>query len=249
MTYDPLTPIDHVFTAVQELTDMAAMAGVPFSIPQTINMAYRVINNTRKFGNYINKWNRKPPMEKSWMAFKTFFRQAHEELKETTDLTAQETPFQANAIQEIIQGLKNELLNNNEPLYANYATDTSSKNDEIASLHDEIASLKSAITNMQASYKSPPAPHPIYVPTETAHYIKMPKTPPPQKDVVVEDTSTLTENTRRPRTFKYCWTHGVCGHESKACERKAQNHVDDATINNRKGGSAKGIKRYNRDKK
>ena len=92
MTYDPITPIDTLFTAVQELTDMAAMAGIPYSIPQTINMAYRVINNTRRFASAITKWNRKPPMETNWVNFKKKFRQAHEELRETTDLTVQEIP-------------------------------------------------------------------------------------------------------------------------------------------------------------
>ena len=239
MTYDPLTPIDHVFTAVQELTDMAAMAGVPYSIPQTINMAYRVINNTRKFGIYINEWNRKPPMEKNWLSFKTFFRRAHEELKETTDLTAQETPFQANAIQEIIQGLKEELMGlHNTPDYVNYASDVSPRHDDISSLHDEIASLKSTISSMQQSAQ----PATSYRHTDTAQYVRSPVATPSTRT-----SSTTSEKRSKQRTFKYCWTHGVCSHDSKSCERKAQNHVDDATFDDMKGGSLKGIKRYKRD--
>ena len=247
MVYDLLTPIDTVFTAVQELTDMAAMAGIPFSIPQTINMAYRVLNNTRKFASAITKWNRKPPVEKTWMNFKNFFRQAHEELRETTDLTAQETPFQANAIQEIIQGLKHELMGTtaNNPFYANYMNDAASRNEELSQLHDEIASLKSTISSLQNSQRSIPTPPPTYIPTDGANYATTTR----PNNASNEDASTLTEQpTIVPRRAKYCWTHGVCSHDSISCERKSQNHDDTATLANRKGGSTKGLKRYNRMK-
>ena len=244
MVYDPITPIDNVFTAVQDLADMAAMAGVPYSVMQTVNMAYRVINNTRKFSSYISKWNRKPPMERNWMNFKTFFRAAHEELKETTDLTAQETPFQANVIKEIVQGIKDELLGTtNDNFYANYAHDTSTRDDDITTLQDEIASLKSTISSLQSSRRSVSTPPPMYIPTDTAQYTRANSTGRNN-----DETSTLSERTVRKKQFKYCWTHGYCGHDSKSCERKAQNHDDNATHNNRNGGSTKGYKRFNRNK-
>ena len=48
-----------------------------------------------------------------------------------------------------------------------------------------------------------------------------------------------------PRTWrlldKYCWTHGVCGHTSKACKAPTTNHQRDATYKNKKGGSNKGL--------
>ena len=50
---------------------------------------------------------------------------------------------------------------------------------------------------------------------------------------------------QRPRTWrqlnKYCWTHSVCGHNSKACKAPNANHQKDATYSNRKGGSNKGL--------
>ena len=36
---------------------------------------------------------------------------------------------------------------------------------------------------------------------------------------------------------KYCWTHGACGHTGKECRAKAPGHRDDATLENRNGGS------------
>ena len=36
---------------------------------------------------------------------------------------------------------------------------------------------------------------------------------------------------------KYCWTHGGCNHCSSKCSRKAPGHRDEATFDNRMGGS------------
>ena len=40
---------------------------------------------------------------------------------------------------------------------------------------------------------------------------------------------------------QYCWTHGLCHHASKDCCTKAEGHKDDATLDNRMGGSVKNI--------
>ena len=52
----------------------------------------------------------------------------------------------------------------------------------------------------------------------------------------------------RPRSWrqlnKYCWTHGVCGHNSKACKAHKPNHRQEATYSNRMGGSSKGLENW-----
>ena len=50
-------------------------------------------------------------------------------------------------------------------------------------------------------------------------------------------------NTTKPKNFirnhvdHYCWTHGVCGHDSKDCRNKKPGHQDSATFDNKLGGS------------
>ena len=39
------------------------------------------------------------------------------------------------------------------------------------------------------------------------------------------------------RTWKYCWTHGVCTHASKDCKVKADGHYNNATFQDCMGGS------------
>ena len=68
-----------------------------------------ILLKTGKFGSYIRDWNKKPFNNQTWMNFKTHFRNGLNELMDTTDLTAQDTHFHANMIQEIIAGVRNEL--------------------------------------------------------------------------------------------------------------------------------------------
>ena len=41
----------------------------------------------------------------------------------------------------------------------------------------------------------------------------------------------------RANTDFYCWTHGACNHNSNACTRQAPGHKNNATKDNKQGGS------------
>ncbi|GFH49736.1 hypothetical protein CTEN210_06212 [Chaetoceros tenuissimus] len=60
------------------------------------------------------------------------------------------------------------------------------------------------------------------------------------------DNDTPNDTRRNPRTRRYteyCWTHGACNHKSPECRNKAEGHKDEATKNNRMGGSTNFINR------
>lgn len=269
LAYDPINPIDDVFDAVQDVADLAQVAGAPYTVQQIVNMAYVIVNNTRKFGKWITEWNRIPPAQRDWINFKEFFRTAHAELLETTDLTAQETPYQANLVQEIVQGLKNEFRDMSAASsYANHLSEAS-ESEEISSLHDEIQSLKSTISQLQHQMVSHAnttrySPPPTYVqsPLQGVYHTSTQQVPSPTDATLATDISGMTSSkndstTRQEpgpapspkKVWYYCWTHGVCGHTGSKCFRKAQGHIDNATFNNTCGGSVKGLKRYNRTHK
>ena len=46
---------------------------------------------------------------------------------------------------------------------------------------------------------------------------------------------------RNPNQCKYCWTHGWCNHFGRDCRSKAEGHRDEATKENRMGGSTRNI--------
>lgn len=68
-----------------------------------------------------------------------------------------------------------------------------------------------------------------------------------QLEARTTDTDTPNNDTRRnPRTRRYteyCWTHGACNHKSAECRNKAEGHKDEATKDNRMGGSTSFISR------
>jgi hypothetical protein len=51
--------------------------------------------------------------------------------------------------------------------------------------------------------------------------------------------NTRPNSTRLPRA--YCWSHGSCAHASKDCRAPREGHQPNATLNNKMGGSTKGI--------
>ena len=65
MVYDPQHPIDGVFTAVDELANYAEAASTPYSQPQCINLAYRILNRSGVFQRWIIEWNQLPQVQKN----------------------------------------------------------------------------------------------------------------------------------------------------------------------------------------
>jgi uncharacterized ParB-like nuclease family protein len=102
-TYDPITPIDVVFKAAEDLVECGEMAHCTCTMAQTINIAYSIHNRTTKFRDSIKVWNRLPTLHKTWISFKLHFREAHDELQETGELKMGDTGghHQANLIEAI----------------------------------------------------------------------------------------------------------------------------------------------------
>jgi hypothetical protein len=87
MVYNTQEPIDVVFNAVEDFVDYAFMGDQELTVKQTIAKAYLILNKTRRFKNNITDWNRLAEANKTWIAFKEHFRRAHQEFRETTDVT------------------------------------------------------------------------------------------------------------------------------------------------------------------
>ena len=261
--YDPSTPIDTMFNSINDLADYAAQGKAPFTQQQIINFGYDMLNNTGKFGSYLREWNRKPTEEQTWTNFQEFFRVAREELKDTSNLRADDTQYHANMVKEIINGIKNEInsansqnLNEDQQyynipdLYANQAGSIAPSIDPtIASLQTEISALRSSITQIHQAFTSGVYPN---------TYFAQPAMQQPPISVITGQNSTATPsptcNSPTPPTdnkkknWKYCWTHGCqLSHDGPSCKYKAQNHKDEATFSNMMGGCQRGISKYKRE--
>ena len=77
MHYDPVAPIDNIFNKTEDLLEYGDMWNFKYYYPQEISKEYNIINKTGKFRESIKSWNRLPLIQKSWIAFKTQFWEAH----------------------------------------------------------------------------------------------------------------------------------------------------------------------------
>ena len=106
LDYHPRQPVDIVFNTIEDLADYAEMAKSPYSQNQIIGKAYSKFNKTGLLSMAINEWNRKPDIQKTWIALKTHFRQARKELKETSGSTIGNSQLHntANLVQQVVEG-------------------------------------------------------------------------------------------------------------------------------------------------
>ena len=176
------------------------------------------------------------------------------------DLTQSNTKFGANMVQEIVEGLRDELtaIQPEQPLlellYGHQITpSTSLVSSDVSTLMDEVASLKAIINQMQfamnAVQQRPPSPlsynHPYYPPSvigvTPGTMAPSQLTPPFQQPPLTAPTPPLAPTTWRKTKKKrqYCWTHGLCYHQGTQCREKAAGHQDAATLQNRMGGTAR----------
>ena len=243
MAFDPTQPIDSLFTAIEELCDLAEAGGTPYTPAQCVNIAYVIINNTGCFTNAIREWIRKPTNQRSWVQFKIDFRRAQKEYKECTRHSAQDANFSANMIQEIVDGIKQELRGMQEEYSytsappvndfytANHSispTTTTSQSSIVSSLQEEIQSLRSMIETLRPIQPTMPS-HTSTQSSVTSHN---------------NFANQTVLKTKSGKELKYCWTHGIGTHDSKECHKRANGHQEQATAQNIMNGSTKGVNRY-----
>ena len=216
-TYDTTMSIVILFNKIDDLMDLANATGSPYSAQQIINFGYILLNKTSKFSQGIREWNRLQPAQKTWDTFQTHFTNEYQALRETGELTDQESTFNtANIIQEVVDGVQQAL----QP--------TADDIDETSELIHE-ANLATAQTTQQTELMQ--------------QMLQMIQSMQNIQCQLVNSAAQVPNNSQRRNTrirrniSKYCWTHGACSHWGKDCRNKKPGHSDDATFNDRKGDS------------
>jgi hypothetical protein len=221
--YDPSTPVDVVFNQVEDLVEYGEMANCTFTMNQTVNIAYAILNCTTKFKESIKTWNRLPALQRTWIAFKIHFRTAHNELQETGELTMEDAGYhQANLI-EAIATIVAEL----QP-----ATSSASPAPIAAQANESI--LPTIVAQMQQMQQMMAA-------MQTTTDNRQPATT--TREARPQPTGPRTGEPNRPLppwATKYCWTHGKCAHTSTRCNNQAPGHQSNATMENKQTGSMYG---------
>lgn len=226
-TYDPATPIDVIYNSIEDFVDLSESAGVPYSLRQSVNLGYVLLNKTGYFRESILSWKRKNLAEQTWANFKTHFRQASDDLRSVTDRPIAHSEFnQANLIQDIVQNIRDVI------------TPTTVEETHPSTLSDYFAN---AIQERNMNAQSIAA---LLDVTKKMQQVQL-----QQKSLIDDLTKQLDPDQHHHRRFgrknlpprQYCWTHGWCAHAGTECRHKIQGHKDNATVSNRLNGSTKNV--------
>ena len=241
MGYNPHQPIDLVFNAVDDLCDYANLAFIPFTELQTVNKAYNILLRSGHFKEALRKWRRRLPAAQTWTDFKIFFRRAHQELREVTDIgmeEAQRQAQQANLVEQVVQGIQN-AIHTNEP-----TADIEQPTLQHIPPTEPPPVCPQALPPQNMAFTAT-SMHPKFL----QQFQAMQQMQFDHMQKMMEQMTNMTNNTnnnngkKKRTTNKYCWTHGACAHSSKDCRSKADGHQDEATFQNRMGGSTQWMRR------
>lgn len=267
-TYDPLTPIDTLFKEIEDLVDLSGRAHVPMTPAQAVSIGYIILWKTGVLKDSLKIWNQLPAPDKTWIRFKTEFRNAVKEWKQLRGPTVQDSMYQQNA--NLICDIKNELKSviveeitkhtaniasyNVPPVppqsfhdpYANFSPSYSSD----PTIHHQMDQMANAISE----YKEivPSLMHQV---KQLQHVIKQLKqdarfsfSPPTNISSDASTASTSATSTSSSSNGKYvfqppfnlyCHTHGLCAHNGYNCKEPAAGHKKEATYFNRMNGNTR----------
>ena len=236
--WNPSQPIATLFEQLKQGQEFAARGNEKIDDTQLVRWGYQNIRNIGLLNRECEKWCKKQPTEKTWPEFKKHFIRAHDDYRknEIDPPATTEATFTANQVQQILQDELTTILGSNIP------TDDPSALVSLPQEDQPSTTLVNATANaavtlddihrlIQESLATSFTNHPA---TRTSSdRLQDPGQRPPRPPLVVQGLL-------RGKPVSYCWTHGVTSnlrHTSASCRRKASGHKDEATYNNRMGGS------------
>ena len=90
MTFSPKEPVDTLITEIDNLTDVADLAGLPITDLQRVDIGYVVLQWYKPFKNSLREWNALPAPQRTYANFKNHFCDAQIALRKTGKITVDE---------------------------------------------------------------------------------------------------------------------------------------------------------------
>jgi type II secretory pathway component PulJ len=117
---------------------------------------------------HITDWNRRPAIKKTWVNFKTHFRCAHQEFRETTDTTLEDSELQrnnANLVQQVVNGMQQAMAagtttDNNAAMILQMTTSATQASETNQQLNGQIQQMQQAMNILQAQVANQGYNHP-----------------------------------------------------------------------------------------
>jgi hypothetical protein len=230
LTIDTDKPIDTIFNAINKYTGVAEAAGSDETPEQLINLAMILLTKSGIFANDIRRWYDRPVIEKTWPRFKTHFREAQKAIRNSTPTVDQLGFHNANIVQQIMTGLRDQSINDDRQPENNHSNDAPNEPapiQETANATQQTNTMLSQMQEMQTTLLA--LQNQAQQPHSTGRGRGGRGSRAPGRGPG-----------RGPRpTPQYCWSHGSCHHNSAACASQAEGHKPEATFQNMLGGSTK----------
>ena len=243
MAYDLSTPIDTVFTTVDDLADLSEHSGsIMRTDRQKMDVAYVVLAKVPLLQHDLRLWNRFGGLDRTWPNMLAHFRSAQADL--TALPTAGDMFHQANGVMmTTVADLVTQRLLEAYPPPPDEPTPALPAAPDIAaalqtreaSVATREAALLQQMTEMVALMRSAVPPH------SQRNDTRSNRSRNPRANNRSTDRSRASAATPRgrapPPTRLYYWSHGACAHSSNACNTQQPGHQPTATFTNMMGGS------------
>ena len=268
MNFQPTEPVDTLITEIDDLADIAELAGSPITDKQRVDIGYIVLQRCKPFKTGLREWNALPNIDQTWATFKTHFRDVQIALRKTGEISIEEGLNHTTVVNMVTEGIR-AAFSEHEPVLeqANNVAEAEQLRQQVKEMQQLLEQMNAAQqpSNQQPRMNTPDQQHFHPTPYQTR------PTPYQQHPFYAQANMYQPNSFVQPhwnnnfypprsgrggrgrsgrggrggrgsnqRERKYCWTHGLAGHNGKECNYPSQGHKAEATLENRMGGSEKG---------
>lgn len=240
MQYDISQPVDVVFNAIDDLSELAEHASSPMSPQQLIDLAYIIFANQPVLQQDLRLWSRKPLADRTWSNMLTHFRDAQTDLTAipiASDLYPRNPLHNANAVTAMADLVAQRLLDsmppNDEPSLLVPQPDTI--NTALQQREASLAARETALSNQVQELMALMLTGSVAA-TPTNDNSRNPRGGRGRGRNHTRNTSSTSTRTA-PSPRQYCWSHGACAHSSADCNTRQPGHQTTATFDNMMAGS------------
>ena len=224
-------PIETIFHQVEECVEFAQHGNAPFSNAQVLNAAYCIMAQAKIFKDTCKEWKHLPAADKTWPNFKDRFFQACVDWKEENKYNADDyhnnnlsnyARNTAEALQTILQ-VNNATVEDQAQQMANLTIQNQDLRTQLENVTTQLTNLQNTIQQLTQNNSS-------------SNNRSNNNTGNNRRN----NNNRNANNPRRRPPTHYCWTHGGTTsqfHTSQTCQRPAEGHVREATLQDKRGGN------------
>ena len=249
MQFNPADPMILLFNPIEKLAKMGISAEIEYTEKQLLDIGLTVIRNTRDFEKALGEWEALATIAKTWITFKSHFKNAQQQLKAIRGPTMQQAGY--HHANHLAQTMRSDNNRRDEELMSmlSAAVENNSHAPSMAESDDSTLLTQPSYQHQANAVQSDPVQLEMLKLLQQIQSSMLTPQPAPPLTPQGGKGGHRGGGNRAPRktrddatyprkiTDKYCWTHGGGSHISAVCNSKCTGHQDGATFANRMGGS------------